>query len=82
MDCSNCGTPLQELTGVCIYCGASRKNKGDTPEITIVKVSDRDCPRCNIKLDTVCIPSDILSCPSIFSEKLYNGNSMPCIEDF
>ncbi|MEQ8173255.1 MAG: zf-TFIIB domain-containing protein [Candidatus Eremiobacterota bacterium] len=59
MECSNCGAPLQELTGACIYCGASRKNKGDAPEITIVKVSDRDCPRCNIKLDTVCIPSDI-----------------------
>ena len=59
MDCSNCGAPLKELTNVCIYCGASNKQKTDGNEITIVKVSDRDCPRCSIRLDTICIPSDI-----------------------
>jgi Zn-finger nucleic acid-binding protein len=59
MDCSNCGAPLKELTTVCVYCGTSNKKKTDMPEITIVKVSDRDCPRCSIKLDTVSIPSDI-----------------------
>lgn len=58
MNCYNCGAPIGDLMTTCSYCGASNK-KEDTDGISIVKESDRPCPLCNIKLDTVSIPSDI-----------------------
>lgn len=55
MDCTNCGAPLPAKSNLCAYC----KTLNDTDlralphDVTRGPESDRECPRCRIKMATV-----------------------------
>ena len=59
MDCINCGAPLTEGINMCAYCGTLNDSKGKEGMTSVVKISDRPCPRCSINMDTISIPADI-----------------------
>ncbi len=55
MNCVNCGAPLSPKSNVCTFCGSlndtdlrtiGRRTTGKTP-------SERTCPRCDVRMDTI-----------------------------
>ena len=55
MDCTNCGAPLPAKSNLCTYC----KTLNDTDlralahDVSKGPESERDCPRCRVKMQTV-----------------------------
>jgi Zn-finger nucleic acid-binding protein len=59
MDCTNCGAPLPAKSNLCTYC----KTLNDIDlralphDVSRGPASDRDCPRCRVKMLTVDLPT-------------------------